>query len=332
MPAPLPADDVAPTKAISLSSIRNRFRPETALLGALAALLLWQLGVLGILKLTSAPGAVVACVVVGFGLGFVRGGRVLVGVDLVFLATYLVVAFTPVITGPIARWVRADSATSRPADAVVVLTSGVKSDSSLDVAGMDRLLTGLEIITTGGAPRIVTTRVSRSFGRRLVSTNSDQRRLIHLARADSAWSEVDTVSSTRDEATRVARLLLPAGARNIVVVTSPMHTRRACATFEAVGFHVRCVPAREHQWSTWHPTSGLDRLAAFREYLYERLGMMKYRTKGWIITSARVVRPPSTSPQATSQRPTAPGAEIEGSSRQQLLGLPAQPSLQPRST
>ena len=25
-----------------------------------------------------------------------------------------------------------------------------------------------------------------------------------------------------------------------------------------------------------------DRLAAFRDYLYERLGMVKYRAKGWI--------------------------------------------------
>ena len=251
-------------------------------LGALAAMLLEQLGFQGIFWSLSTPELVFWCAIAGFGLGFVGAGRLLLGVDLVLLATYLVVALTTVVVGPVTRWVRSDSASLRPADAVVVLSSGVKSDSSLDVEGMDRLLTGLAIIKSGEAARIVTTRVGSVPGGQGVSSDSDQRRMIDLAGAGAAWSVVDSVHSTHDEASRVGRLLLPAGVHRIAVVTSPIHTRRACAVFEAAGFEVRCVPAREHRWSTRHPTTSTDRLAAFRAYFYERLGMMSYRSKGWI--------------------------------------------------
>jgi hypothetical protein len=65
-----------------------------------------------------------------------------------------------------------------------------------------------------------------------------------------------------------------------------MHTRRACATFEAVGFKVTCYPSLTRRRVTGHPIREEDRLAAFGEYLYERLGMVKYRWKHWIPQTA----------------------------------------------
>ena len=67
-----------------------------------------------------------------------------------------------------------------------------------------------------------------------------------------------------------------------MVVTAPLHTRRACATFVRVGFKVSCAPCREQEYNVWHPRTSRDRLEASRQYLYERLGMVKYRFKGWI--------------------------------------------------
>ena len=49
-----------------------------------------------------------------------------------------------------------------------------------------------------------------------------------------------------------------------------------------VGFHVICRPSAERNYVTWHPLSPHDRLGSFRDYAYERLGMIKYRSKGWI--------------------------------------------------
>jgi hypothetical protein len=61
-----------------------------------------------------------------------------------------------------------------------------------------------------------------------------------------------------------------------------MHTRRACAVFEAVGFRVVCQASRERDFVTDHPIGNRDRLAAVRAYGYEVMGMIKYRAKGWL--------------------------------------------------
>jgi len=66
------------------------------------------------------------------------------------------------------------------------------------------------------------------------------------------------------------------------VVTSPMHTRRACATFAKAGFQVTCVAAFEHDTPASRPHSPGERLAAWRAYLHERLGMVKYGWQGWV--------------------------------------------------
>lgn len=192
----------------------------------------------------------------------------------------LSISSTPVVGALTRGWVRADPIHS-PIDAVVVLSSNVKSDSLLDASGTERLLSAIEVQRATHAPRLITTRVRSIYDGKTLSTDPGQRRLLALAGADTGWTIADSVGSTRDEAMRAARLLLPS-AKRIAVVTSPLHTNRACATFEGVGFVVTCVPAREIARVTTHPGSPDDRLAAFRSYLYERLGMIKYRWKGWI--------------------------------------------------
>ena len=68
----------------------------------------------------------------------------------------------------------------------------------------------------------------------------------------------------------------------LAVVTSPMHTRRACATFEAVGVGVVCVPAEVRE-SGLHPDANAeDRLRAFRSLLYELFASSSYKSRGWI--------------------------------------------------
>ena len=260
---------------------RSRTVGSGALLGALAGLLLAQLGAADITGAIQRQTIVIACLGVGAVIGFSGWGRLLAIADGLLVAVYLTVSYAPLMARVGPPWVRVDSLPPA-ADAVVVLSSGILSDSALDVDGLDRILTAAELLDRGSAPRIVTTRVEKDYPLGLISSDADQRRILTMGHATRQWNVVDSVHSTHDEALHVARLLLPAGARSIVLVTSPMHTRRACATFEAAGFEVACRAAREHDRVTWHPQSPSDRLAAFRAYLYERLGMVKYRYEGWL--------------------------------------------------
>jgi len=182
------------------------------------------------------------------------------------------------------HWVRSDADSAASVAAIVVLSSGVQSDTALDPPGADRLIMGLQRMHERAAPRLLTTTAIVTRDGERLSTLPDERRLVHLAGLDSAWTALDSVGNTHDEALRAAAALhaSPSSPQTVAVVTSPMHTRRACAAFEKAGFRVICVPARERDHDTWHPATPEDRLAAWRVYLYERLGWVKYRWKGWV--------------------------------------------------
>ena len=251
-----------------------------ALLGTLAGLLSVELG-FSLSSGIQSHVVVLGWLIVGAMAGFAGRARLVVVADAILVAAYLIIAFSPAVSRDVPPWVRIDPLPPT-ADAIVVLSSNVQSDSALDGAGLERLLTGVELLDRGAAPRIVTSRVAEMYPQGMVSTDSDQHRILTIGHATRRWDVIDSVYSTRDEALHSAKLLFPQAARSIILVTSPMHTRRACATFEAVGFKVTCRPAREHDEITWHPQTPAQQIAAFRYYLYERLGMIKYRHKGWL--------------------------------------------------
>ena len=192
------------------------------------------------------------------------------------------VTLTPVLRAPVESWIRRDSIPAIRFDAVVVLSSSVSADSALDAVATERLLSGLEFVRRHDVGLIVTTRpaVSRRDARPV--SDADQRALISFAGDTARWREVGPVRTTRDEALRTGELLAPAANRTIAVVTSPLHTRRACAAFERVGFRVVCVPATERLYPVYAFRGVRGRLLAVSDWLYERLGMLEYRTRGWV--------------------------------------------------
>jgi uncharacterized SAM-binding protein YcdF (DUF218 family) len=247
--------------------------------GALAGFFLDAFGMSELSGVLSPSQVVLFSLLVGCVVGVLGGQRAMLGVDAVLTLVYVAVAYTPIMSRLAPRWVRSDPVPAS-ADAIVVLSAAVLSDSALNAIGTERLLSGLELFQRGVAPRLFTTHVEAEYpgGRR--SSTPDQARLIALAGAAPAWTVLDSVADTHDEALRTAAKL--GNGRRIVLVTSPMHTRRACATFEMVGFTVACYPARGRYASTWRPLVARDRVATFADYLYERLGMVKYRWKHWV--------------------------------------------------
>jgi uncharacterized SAM-binding protein YcdF (DUF218 family) len=189
---------------------------------------------------------------------------------------HTIVAFTPIVGALARQWIREDPITGTP-DAVVVLSAGGTIDSSLYVDSRDRLIRGLEVAKATQSPILVTMRTSVTVRRVLVTTDVGQRELVRLAEFSGEWIVVDSVHDTAGEARGAAALLFPRNARRVAVVTSPMHSRRACAIFEATGFSVTCVAARSSTFAARSPTDSEERLAAFQQYLYERLGMIEWR-------------------------------------------------------
>jgi uncharacterized SAM-binding protein YcdF (DUF218 family) len=152
----------------------------------------------------------------------------------------------------------------------------------LDPVAAERLISALRLMRQHEVGVLVTTRPAASRRDLREVSNADQRALIALAGDTSRWREVGPVRTTREEALRVADLLAPAPRRTIAVVTSPLHTRRACAAFEAVGFRVVCVPSTERMYSLYSFSGVRTRLIAVADWTYERLGMFEYRARGWV--------------------------------------------------
>ena len=188
---------------------------------------------------------------------------------------YMVVAYTPFVDARAHAWVRSDPL--RPCPAVVMLSADVFADGSLNSSGHDRLMRALELLKGGYADRLVVTHVaSRRSGMPTV------RRRMEMMELNVPVHEVGPVRVTRDEALQVAELARREGWDSILLVTDPLHTRRAGAVFEKAGLKVVVRPATETEYDFDEMTFSGNRVPAFRDWIKEVVGWYVYRRRGWL--------------------------------------------------
>jgi uncharacterized SAM-binding protein YcdF (DUF218 family) len=251
-----------------------------AILGTLTAVAAHVLGVQQLLRTPDlvlyAPAAVVGAI-----LGASRLRPLLWIAAAIIALICVAVAYTPIVSTLAQRHVRRDSLRT-PVNAIAVLSAGLTPDGMMSGETLDRLLTGLALAKQGVARTLLISRESRPFGAKVVSDSADQRSLLALAQPSAQVIFVDSVLTTRNEALRMKAIALAHGWTRLAVVTSPMHTRRACATFEAVGFKVVCVPAAVRGSGLYEGSNAEDRLRAFRSWLYETFASSSYGRRGWI--------------------------------------------------
>ena len=209
--------------------------------------------------------------------------RGLVVILILAAAVVVVVTETSLSNVIAAKWVREDQFPASGVSAVVVLSAGLNPNNTINSEALDHLINGLELLRARKANVLVTTTVEQRFPTGLIKSTLDQSRIVSLFGADSQWIRTAPGKSTRDEALRSAQLLLPQGMRRIAVVASPMHTRRACSAFEAVGFEVTCIPARIRSPGGRDPGPWpADRLKVFGDWVYEVAATARYRADKWL--------------------------------------------------
>jgi uncharacterized SAM-binding protein YcdF (DUF218 family) len=214
-------------------------------------------------------------------LCFGRLRPVLVATLLVLAVTWMAVAFTPLTTRLAHGLVRVD--VRQPVDAVVVLGSRIQQDGEPTAVAQSRLLHALELVAEGVASHLVVTE--------LVDTPSAHARLLR-AEAKRLRLDVDVVSigpvyRTHDEAVAMAALCEAHGWRRVMMVTSPLHSRRAAACLEREGLQVVSSPATETLFDLEHLDRPTERLPAFAAILHERAGLWLYARRGWITSEGR---------------------------------------------
>jgi uncharacterized SAM-binding protein YcdF (DUF218 family) len=189
----------------------------------------------------------------------------------------IAVAYTPLVSAVGRPLIRRDSIPAR-VDAIAVLSAGFTPDGMMGRETLERLLSGVALARRGLAPVMLVSMERSNRG----SDSADLQSVISLIGEGTRTILVDSVTTTRTEALRMKTIARANGWPTLAVVTSPLHTRRACATFEAVGFRVVCVPATVRGSGLIPGSIAEDRLRDFRSWLYESFATDTYRRRGWI--------------------------------------------------
>lgn len=239
---------------------------------------------LGVDNITGAPAWVVhvSALVGGALLAPSAMGSVLWLFSGLLACTLMLVMYTPLVVSLVPTFVRADAAASAPVDAVVVLSGGLTADGRITGQAIDRLLSAVQTAKMRGIGELAVSIVDLNDAARVITSEQDQRALLQLMAPELSISAVRDVHSTRDEALAFAALARTRRWRRVVLVTSPMHTRRSCAAFEQAGLAVECRPADGRDYSVRTIKSGENRRLAFQDVLYEVAATLLYRARGWM--------------------------------------------------
>jgi uncharacterized SAM-binding protein YcdF (DUF218 family) len=267
-------------QAVPSKRPRLRFRWSPAFsgagVGALAGLLLRDLDLPALVSYDGqreplvVTAAFLGAVLAGFGL------RRLVSLATLGLAAlWCLVAFTPV-----SSWLSHGLTRSElvePADAVFVSLSSLRPGADRFAEARNRLLYGVDLVARGKAPQLLLAETTGIDG-------------VAMARqlAESAGIATDKVSvagraeNTREEALAMGKLFKERGHKLILLVTSPIHSRRASAALEKEGVTVVSTPSAETRFDLVTLNTWGDRLAAFGSVMHERLGLWMYARRGWV--------------------------------------------------
>lgn len=251
-----------------------------AILGALCAVVAQVLGVQQLLRRPDLA-LFIPAGVLGAALGVTRLRPLLwIGAGILVLLC-IAVGYTPLVGALAGPLIRSDRLPPR-VDAIAVLSMGITPDGLMKSETLDRFLSGLELARSGLSSSLMVSRERRKVGDTVTSDSLDLQRVEGLLAAPISVNFVDSIFTTRTEALRMKALAQQNQWRTIAVVTSPMHTRRACATFEAVGFTVVCVPALVRNSGLAPGSNAEARLHSFQSWLYESFATDTYRRRGWI--------------------------------------------------
>jgi len=184
-------------------------------------------------------------------------------------------------------------ATLAPADAILLLGGGTKPAVSprefpeLAEAG-DRVLHAARLFRAGKARLVLVSGGRLPWqGRGPAEAEGMTTLLLELGVPAEAIVREERSTNTRENCVFAKELLDARGARDVLLVTSALHMRRAFATCRAAGLPVRAAPT-DFQLAGTDARTALDLApqpeALLRTHvaLRERLGFWVYRGRGWI--------------------------------------------------
>jgi uncharacterized SAM-binding protein YcdF (DUF218 family) len=165
-----------------------------------------------------------------------------------------------------------------PADAVFVSFAGLGPAAQRATEARNRALHGAELLARGKVKTLV---VAQSSYLQNVAMVHDLMTRLGLQGEPLAAGPADT---THEEAVAVGALARKKGWKLLLVVSSPIHSRRICAALENEGVTVVSTPSLDNRFDVDQLDTAAARLAAFGSVMHERLGFWVYAQRGWVLS------------------------------------------------
>ncbi len=208
-----------------------------------------------------------------------RAARWLWGAGAFATLLLLVISYTPLVERPALALLRADADGPRP-DAIVVFSGSMTDAGHIGDIALTRLVSALDDARRLGVADLVVSEQMRQVRGRAITTGADQRHIAGLLGGGVQVHVVGNVSTTYDESLAFAALARTHRWTRVRAVTSPLHARRACATLEATGLLVTCVPATSREVAFTRLGTPEARLIVTRGLVHEVVGLLVYRLRG----------------------------------------------------
>lgn len=201
----------------------------------------------------------------------------LLGVGCLAAAGAALLAYTPLANRAAERFLL--PARLEPAQAIIVLGGGKFPDESVSDSSLRRLIYAIRLHKRGLAPLIVLTGgdPERTGG----PSESESMALIarELGFSPAVFLLEGRSRRTAENGAEAARILAPRGIRRVLLVTSPLHMRRAVGVFHRSGFEVLPAPTdggphlARKPWPRFWLAYGVAR---------EGAAILYYWWKGWL--------------------------------------------------
>jgi uncharacterized SAM-binding protein YcdF (DUF218 family) len=203
------------------------------------------------------------------------------------------------------------------ADAVVVLGGGYwPSEHDIFQTGFseasERIITGLELMRQNKGRALVLGGGSYPVGDKKVNLLELMRGWLNAWKiTDAPLFCLDHALNTHAEALATQALAEKNGWKNIILVTSAAHMRRAEAAFKNTGLSVSCAPCDflgigvPDGMTRWTPVPGRQNYSIVDSFLREEVGWWVYGWNGWLKDHSPKANPPAKPGQAFWQPRTA---------------------------
>jgi len=246
-------------------------------IGAAVAILAWYSlsDLLRGVGSTDKPWMMIAAAILG-AVGILMSRRLMKVIVILTAVVLGAVAVTPLVQWLVLGMLVSDDL--QHADAIVALHGAGGRSSTPNVTSDRRLMYAWLLYGQRWAPTLVVSVGKEDTGVFEAAVRSQLRTSGPAPRLEFLTPGTDT----HDEALATAKLARDRGWTRIILVTDPLHMRRAAAVFAKAGLDVVRRPCGLVEYDVRKIERVPERVHAFQDWLHEAVGWQVYRRRGWL--------------------------------------------------